>query len=47
MLNKFFQVIIVIQILLDSWFALKIHCHGEANTVKGVYPEHGQAEKSH
>lgn len=41
-LNKFFQVIIVIQILLDSWFALKIYCHGETNTVKGAYPEQGR-----
>lgn len=34
-LNKFFQVIIVIQILLDSWFALKIYCLGVTNTAKG------------
>lgn len=44
-LNKFFQGIIVIQILLDSWFALTFYCHEETSTVKGAYPE--EVKKSH
>lgn len=35
-LNKFFQVIIVVQMLLKSWFALHIRWSGEGNAVQKI-----------